>query len=258
MSLIVAQILRVPPTTCLGEGCLRSRCPSPILHFFVVHEAPHGACLRRWPLLLYSSQARTPLPPPLVLVLEVTQPAITSLVTDTVLTALSAVLPTLPPHTRVALIAFNDAVHFFTPPLREESTGEGALRTFMIPDLDEMCLPLPPEQLLLPLSESRQGLLSLFDTVRLLPTLIDAPLSFVSVRFNSGYSPSSHPRCLPVQMKKRLFQGLRRPDSAFGAAVEAARLLLEPTGGRCLVFQHTLPGIGPLKLVRSASQNRRH
>lgn len=159
-------------------------------------------------------QARTPLPPPLVLVLEVTQPAITSLVTDTVLTALSAVLPTLPPHTRVALIAFNDAVHFFTPPLREESTGEGALRTFMIPDLDEMCLPLPPEQLLLPLSESRQGLLSLFDT-----------------------------------MKKRLFQGLRRPDSAFGAAVEAARLLLEPTGGRCLVFQHTLPGIGPLKLV---------
>ena len=31
--------------------------------------------------------------------------------------------------------------------------------------------------------------------------------------------------------------------------MEAARLLLAPTGGRVLVFSHTLPSVGPLKLV---------
>jgi hypothetical protein len=101
-------------------------------------------------------------------------------VTDTVLTALAAVLPTLPPHTRVALLAFNDAVHFFTPPLPPNhgkdttggpaaggNTGGGtALRMLSVPDLDEMCLPLPPDKLLLPLDIARNGLLELFDAVR--------------------------------------------------------------------------------------------
>ena len=74
-------------------------------------------------------QARPPLPPPLVLVVEVTQPALSATVSETVLTALAAVLPTLPPNTRVALVAFNDAVHFFTPPISEhpcEDTGASA------------------------------------------------------------------------------------------------------------------------------------
>jgi len=167
-------------------------------------------------------QARPPLPPPLVLVVEVTQPALAATVTETVLTALAAVLPTLPPYTRVGLIAFNDAVHFFTPPTAEhpsedaggaEGDTAGGVRMFSVTDLEELCLPLPAAALLLPLSQTRDALLALFDSV------------------------------------KTLFVSQKRPDAAFGAAVESARLLLENTGGRCLVFQHTLPGIGPLKLA---------
>ena len=40
-----------------------------------------------------------------------------------------------------------------------------------------------------------------------------------------------------------------RPDAAYGAAVAACHQLLEGSGGRLLVFQHSLPSLGPLRLV---------
>ena len=42
----------------------------------------------------------------------------------------------------------------------------------------------------------------------------------------------------------------KNPNSALGAALEACHQLLEPTGGRLLVFQHTLPATGPMKLLQ--------
>jgi len=96
-------------------------------------------------------QARPPLPPPLLLLLEVTQPAAAATVVDTVLTALSAVLPSLPPHTRVGFVTFADALHFYAPGGGGGGNGHGAaaggsrLTQYVVADLAEIGLPLPAE-----------------------------------------------------------------------------------------------------------------
>ncbi len=89
-------------------------------------------------------QAREPKPPPLVVVLEVSYGAIASGITQTIITALGAVLPTLPVDTRVALVTYNDTVHFYRP----SSESGGSVGFFVSPDLADVALPLPPEVLL--------------------------------------------------------------------------------------------------------------
>ncbi|EOD29127.1 secretory protein 24B [Emiliania huxleyi CCMP1516] len=176
-------------------------------------------------------QARPPLPPPLLLLLEVTQPAAAATVVDTVLTALSAVLPSLPPHTRVGFVTFADALHFYAPGGGGGGNGHGAaaggsrLTQYVVADLAEIGLPLPAE------APPAAALRAVKRSSRAILLARDALLGvFEAVRTT-------------------LFASSRRPDAAFGAAMEAARLLLAPTGGRVLVFSHTLPSVGPLKLV---------
>ena len=81
-----------------------------------------------------------------------------------------------------------------------------------VADVSEPCLPLPPEMLLLTLGEALDKVDELLAT-------------------------------LP-----QLFASSKRPDAALGAGLQAGTLLLEKSGGRLLVFQHTLPTVGPLKL----------
>jgi len=125
-------------------------------------------------------------------------------VLQAVLGSLVSILPTLPPHTRFALVTFDDSIHFY------EAGNGGGVRQLVVADTDEVCLPLPPEALLQPLV---QGLPALDEIIGVCCT-----------------TTKNH--------------------AALGAALEACHLLLEPTGGRLLLFQHTLPSSGPMKLVQ--------
>jgi len=151
-------------------------------------------------------QARPPLPPPLVVLLETTYASVTACVLEVVVGALRALLPKMAPHTRFALVTFNDSLHFY-------AGSETGLRQYCCPDVTEAVLPLPAHQLLLP---------------------IETKLSAIDQMLHA----------VPA-----LFAGTKRPDAALGAAIGACHLLLEKTGGRLLVFQHTLPGIQPMKLT---------
>jgi protein transport protein SEC24 len=125
-------------------------------------------------------------------------------VLQAVLGSLVSILPTLPPHTRFALVTFDDSIHFY------EAGNGGGVRQLVVADTDEVCLPLPPEALLQPLE---QGLPALDEIIGV---------------------------CCATT----------KNHAALGAALEACHLLLEPTGGRLLLFQHTLPSSGPMKLVQ--------
>ena len=125
-------------------------------------------------------------------------------VLQAVLGSLVSILPTLPPHTRFALVTFDDSIHFY------EAGNGGGVRQLVVADTDEVCLPLPPEALLQPLV---QGLPALDEIIGV---------------------------CCATT----------KNHAALGAALEACHLLLEPTGGRLLLFQHTLPSSGPMKLVQ--------
>lgn len=153
-------------------------------------------------------QARPPLPPPVVVLIEATYGSVTAGILDTVVGSLAALLRTLPEHTRVALVTYNDSVHFYHAPADGSET-----RQFCVTDLEELCVPLPGESLLMPLDKALQQLEEL---TQLVPTI---------------------------------FAHTKRPDAAFGAAIEACAILLEETGGRLLAFQHTLPSLAPMKLV---------
>jgi protein transport protein SEC24 len=94
-----------------------------------------------------------------------------------------------------------------------EAYDGGGVRQLVVADTCEICLPLPPEALLQPLEEG--------------PTLDER-----------------------MQTLATLCCATKNPNAALGAALEACHLLLEPTGGRLLLFQHTLPSSGPMKLLQ--------
>jgi len=149
-------------------------------------------------------QARPPAPPPIVCLVEASHGAVSAGIFQAVLDSLSSILPSLPPHTRFALVTFDDSIHFY------EVGNGGGVRQLVVADTDEICLPLPPEALLQPLE---QGLPALDEIIG-------------------------------------ICSATTKNHAALGAALEACHLLLEPTGGRLLLFQHTLPSSGPMKLLQ--------
>ena len=149
-------------------------------------------------------QARPPRPPPVVCLLEASWAAIQGGIFSAVCTALSHIIPTLPSYTEVAIIVYDDAVHFF-------KSGETGLRQWSCPDSSEACVPLPPHELLMPVGEALDQIQELLQKI---PELVNS----------------------------------KKTDTALGTAVQACYDLLQPTGGRLLVFQHVLPVQGALKL----------
>ena len=76
-----------------------------------------------------------------------------------VTTALGNIAATLPPYAEIALIAYDDAVHFF-------SFGDTGIVQLTAPDANEACLPLPPSRLLFSLGESLDSFEELPDHMR--------------------------------------------------------------------------------------------
>ena len=73
-------------------------------------------------------QAREPQPPPLVCLVEASYASLSGGVFEAVTGCLAGLLPTLPPHTRLALVAFDDAVHFFS------ADGVGNIKQMTMPE----------------------------------------------------------------------------------------------------------------------------
>ena len=151
-------------------------------------------------------QARPPRPPPIVCLVEASYASVSSGIFQTIIKALSAVVVALPAYSEVAIVAFDDGVHFF------HMGTDGTVAQHSVPDVTEVCLPLPPTQLFMTLGTQADAVAQL---LKVLPDLV------------------SHSQ---------------RADTALGPALHACHLLLEGTGGRLLSFQHVLPTSGPMAL----------
>jgi len=93
-------------------------------------------------------QARPPRPPPIVCLVESSYAAVAGGIFHAVITAIGAILPSLPPHTEFAIVTFDDGVHFFNV------KPDGVVQHMSVPDNTEVCLPRPPSQLLMRLGDS--------------------------------------------------------------------------------------------------------
>ncbi|ESO87063.1 hypothetical protein LOTGIDRAFT_210457 [Lottia gigantea] len=116
--------------------------------------------------------------------------------------------------TQIGFLCYDRSLYFFNL-----SEGLSQPQMLIVPDLDDVFLPLPDE-LLVNLHESKELISDLLNNL-----------------------PS-------------LFEGNMETGSALGAALQAAYKLMHPTGGRITVMQTVLPtvGQGALQLRESSSQ----
>lgn len=118
--------------------------------------------------------------------------------------------------TRISLICVNDKLHFFRVASdKHTNKTEGPINNFTlyeICDIDEPWLPVPYDQLLIPLQECQNDIIELLDRI---PKIFD--------------------------IQSSCFFGL-------GPALKSALKLLEKRGGKIIVLGATLPNIGVGKL----------
>ena len=85
-------------------------------------------------------QARPPKPPPIVCLVEASYASINNGFFQASVDALRRIIPSLPPYTQLAVVTFDEAVHFY----RQTELG---LQQMTVPDATQVCLPLPPSSL---------------------------------------------------------------------------------------------------------------
>lgn len=118
-------------------------------------------------------------------------------------------IPNADRRTRLAFLAVDSSLHYFSVPKDEEESGESTM--LVVSDLDEPFLPVP-QDLLVPLAESRQN--------------IEAFL----------------------QKLPDMFQNNQNNGSCMGSALRAGHKLISSLGGKMVVLTSSLPNIGPGKL----------
>ena len=92
-------------------------------------------------------QARPPRPPPIVCLLEASYASVNNGFFHAACQSLSRIVPTLPPYTEIAIVTFDEAIHFY----RQTDVG---MQQMSVPDNTEVCLPLPPSALLTNVGEA--------------------------------------------------------------------------------------------------------
>ncbi|OWP05167.1 transport protein SEC [Marssonina coronariae] len=118
-------------------------------------------------------------------------------------------LPNADRRTRVGFMAVDSSLHYFAVPKDSEENGETQM--LVVSDLDEPFLPIPQE-LLVPLSESRLSVEKFLTT-------------------------------LPL-----MFQANQNNGSCMGSALRAGHKLISPLGGKIVVVTASLPNVGYGKL----------
>ena len=152
---------------------------------------------------------RAPMPPTFVFAIDVSFAAASSGMIAAACKSIKSVLNKLPgdDRTRVALVTFDKSVHFYNM-----RPGLSAPQMMVIGEIEDPFVPLPDE-LLVNLSESRELLEKLLDSI---------PDSFAHTQI---------------------------VDSAMGPALQAAFLVMSHVGGKLMLFQAAAPsaGIGRIK-----------
>ena len=154
---------------------------------------------------------RPPQPPVYVFLLDVSHAAVQAGVVATAASTILGALDRIPNkdnRTRVAVIGFDAQLHFF-----RIAPGETEASLLVVSDLDDVFLP-QPNDLLVNLSEAREGLVSLLS--------------------NLG----------------AMYEHATSPGSALGAALQAAFKLISVHGGKIEVLTASLPSLGPGALKR--------
>ncbi|KAI3620686.1 hypothetical protein CBS9595_002653 [Malassezia furfur] len=154
---------------------------------------------------------RPPQPPVYVFLLDVSHAAVQAGVVATAASTILGALDRIPnkdARTRVAVIGFDAQLHFF-----RIAPGETEASLLVVSDLDDVFLP-QPNDLLVNLSEARDGLVSLLS--------------------NLG----------------TMYEHATSPGSALGAALQAAFKLISVHGGKIEVLTASLPSLGPGALKR--------
>ncbi|TDH73446.1 hypothetical protein CCR75_006161 [Bremia lactucae] len=152
---------------------------------------------------------RPPQPPCYVFVIDVSATAVASGSVQIAVNTIKAQLDNLlgAPRTRVGFLTYDNSIHFYNL-----KSNLKAPQMMVVPDLDELFIPIPDE-LLVNLSDSREIVEMLLET---LPTI---------------------------------HQNASSAETALGPAIRVAFKLMSSIGGKMLVFQNSLPstGIGALR-----------
>ncbi len=152
---------------------------------------------------------RPPMPPVYLFVLEVTPAAVQTSALAAMVAGIKRSIDSMPNEgrTRVGIITFDSAVHFYT--LRPGPDAEPSVS--VVADINDMFLPMP-DSILAQLSECRPALERTLDVIV------------------QSYSPS---------------QSMQSSASCMGAAIQGAKRALEFTGGRLVLFAASRPTTGP-------------
>jgi len=178
-----------------GEGRRRDRAERPELHLGAVEIVAPAEYM-----------VRPPQPPVFLFLVEVSYSAVSSGMLRCMAATLQHTLDRLPggERTQVGLITFDSTLHFY-------NLNNGSPKMFVVPELDEVFLPLP-EDLLVNLSEHRSTVVNIFER---LPTM---------------------------------FAQTQSSEVALGPALKAAFQLVSHVGGKLHVFTCSRPTIGDGKL----------
>jgi len=150
---------------------------------------------------------RPPNPPAYIFLIDVSYAAVASQVTSMTTAAIRDALDRIvsPDNTRIGIATYDKAVHFYN--LKRPSGPQ----MLVVPDVDDVFLPLP-EELLLPLGPHREAI---YNLLALIPNM---------------------------------FQATQVSMTSAAAAINAGFLALKATGGRVVCFQSMLSTVGPGKL----------
>eukprot|EP01105_Mastigella_eilhardi_P002054 TRINITY_DN1246_c3_g1_i1.p1 TRINITY_DN1246_c3_g1~~TRINITY_DN1246_c3_g1_i1.p1 ORF type:complete len:909 (-),score=246.17 TRINITY_DN1246_c3_g1_i1:29-2374(-) len=154
---------------------------------------------------------RPPMPPVFFFVIDVSYQSVASGMLATVASSVRRFVNEYHenPRTRFGVVTFDNTVHFYN---LKSSLSQPQMLT--VPDLQNMLLPVPEDELLVNLSESKQVVLQLLEK-------------------------------LP-----KMFAGSQQVGCAFGSAVQAAAQVTKRVGGKLLCFLTGLPTHGEGKLNR--------
>jgi len=153
---------------------------------------------------------RPPMPPVYFFVIDVSAAAVASGSVEVVTQTIKACLDQLPgeSRTQVGFLTFDSSLHFYNI-----SAKLSAPQMMVVADLEgEPFLPIPTEDLLVNLSDARAVVDSLLDS---LPSIV---------------APNNS------------------PDSALGAALQAAHIAMSHVGGKMVVCTTTMPNVGSARL----------
>jgi len=151
---------------------------------------------------------RPPQPPVYVFLLDLSYHAVSTGAVEAVAAAVLSVLDALPgdERTQFALLGYDSAVHYFNL-----SSKLAQFQTMVVPDIDDIFLPMP-EDMLVNLADSKEQARALLEK---LPRM-----------------------CAETQ----------NLDAALGPALKAAFQLMQHVGGKLHVFSATLPNVGEARV----------